>query len=84
MSENKETKIRCLVVKDKMSKTRVAKVERRVRYPLIGKFVTRTTKVTFHDENNESHVGDEVYVVNSRPISKRKSFRLHSIAQKAE
>lgn len=77
-------KVKCVVSSDKMDKTRVAKIERKVKHPLVGKFIKRTTKLFFHDEANESRVGDEVLVVEARPMSKNKCFKLLSIEQKAK
>lgn len=77
-------KVKCIVVSDKMSKTRVAKIERKVRHPLVGKYMKKTTKLFFHDEANEAKVGDEVLVVQTRPMSKNKCFKLLSIEQKAK
>lgn len=74
--------MRCVVSQDKMQKSRVATATRRVRHPLLGKYMKRTTKIMFHDEENQSRVGDEVLVCATRPLSARKSFALHSIVQK--
>lgn len=77
-------KIKCVVTSDKMSKTRVAKIERKVKHPLVGKYVKKTTKLFFHDEANETNVGDEVLVVQTKPMSKNKCFKLLSVEQKAK
>lgn len=63
------------VVSDKMNKSATVMVERRVKHPLYGKFVRRSTKVHVHDENNECQVGDTVVVEQCRPISKTKAWR---------
>ena len=84
MSENK-TKgklIKCIVVSDKMQKSRVAKVERKVKHPMFGKVIKKTTKIMFHDEKNISQVGDHVVIRETRPISAHKSFELHEIVKK--
>ena len=84
MSENK-TKgklIKCVVVSDKMQKSRVAKIERKVKHPKLGKVIKKTTKIMFHDENNTSHVGDHVVIRETRPLSANKSFELHEITKK--
>ena len=71
--------IRCVVVSDKMDKTRVAKLERKVKHPVVRKYMKKTTKYFFHDEKNESKIGDEVLITQGRPLSKRKTFTLHKI-----
>lgn len=73
--------IRCRVSKAKMDKSRVGEIVRTVKHPLVGKYMSRTTRVMFHDENNETSVGDEVYIYQCRPISGRKSHKLHQIIQ---
>jgi len=77
-------KIKCVVTSDKMLKTRVAKIERKVKHPLVGKYIKKTTKLFFHDEANETRVGDEVLVVETKPMSKNKCFKLLSVEQKAK
>ncbi|WP_018872205.1 30S ribosomal protein S17 [Thioalkalivibrio sp. ALJ16] len=64
------------VVSDKMDKTRTVLVERRVRHPLYGKFIRRSTKLHVHDEENISRMGDRVRIRECRPISKQKRFAL--------
>lgn len=64
------------VVSDKVDKTRTVLVERRVRHPLYGKIVRRSTKLYVHDESNESRMGDTVRVQECRPISRTKRFKL--------
>ena len=72
------------VVSDKMDKTIVVAVENRVRHPLIGKIVKRTYKLKAHDETNQCGIGDTVRVMETRPISKDKRWRLVSIIEKAK
>ena len=72
------------VVSDKMDKTIVVAVENRVRHPLIGKIVKRTYKLKAHDETNQCGIGDTVRVMETRPISKEKRWRLVSIIEKAK
>lgn len=72
------------VVKDKMDKTRVVAIENHKKHPLIGKIVKSTYKLYCHDENNESKVGDTVKVMETRPLSKTKRWRLVSIVEKAK
>ncbi|WP_018139880.1 MULTISPECIES: 30S ribosomal protein S17 [unclassified Thioalkalivibrio] len=64
------------VVSDKMDKTRTVLVERRVRHPLYGKFIRRSTKLHVHDEENVSRMGDRVRIRECRPVSKQKRFAL--------
>lgn len=71
------------VVSDKMDKTITVLVERRVKHPLYGKFVRKSTKVHAHDEANESAVGDMVVVEQCRPLAKSKSWRLIKVLGKA-
>ncbi len=71
------------VVSDKMDKTIVVAVEYRVRHPLYGKIVKKTYKLKAHDENNECGVGDTVRVMETRPLSKEKRWRLVEIMEKA-
>ena len=71
------------VVSDKMDKTIVVAIETRVPHPLYKKIVKRTYKLKAHDENNECSIGDEVRVMETRPISKDKRWRLVEILRKA-
>ena len=71
------------VVSDKMDKTIVVAVETKVRHPLYGKTMNTTTKFKAHDENNEAKKGDKVVIIETRPISKRKSFKLDKILEKS-
>ena len=71
------------VVSDKMDKTIVVAVENHVKHPLYGKVVKRTYKLKAHDENNECGIGDTVKVMETRPLSKDKRWRLVSIIEKA-
>jgi small subunit ribosomal protein S17 len=72
------------VVSDKMDKTIVVAVEDNVRHPLYNKIVKRTYKLKAHDENNECGVGDKVRVMETRPLSKDKRWRLVEIMEKAK
>lgn len=72
-----------IVTRDKTSKTRRVEVERLVRHPQYGKFVKRRTVCYVHDEGNESRLGDTVEIVESRPLSKLKRWRLVKIVTKA-
>ena len=71
------------IVSDKMQKTVTVLVERRVKHPLYGKFVTRTKKYHAHDENGEFHEGDLVEIEECRPISKTKAWRVTKLLEKA-
>jgi len=72
------------VVSDKMDKTAVVEVEDRVKHPLYGKVIRRTTKVKAHDEENTASVGDLVLIMETRPLSATKRWRLTEILQKAK
>ena len=71
------------VVSDKMDKSITVMIERRVKHPLYGKSVRRSTKVHAHDENNECGIGDVVVVEQCRPLSKSKTWRLVKVVEKA-
>ena len=73
-----------LVTSNKMDKTIVVKVERRVKHPIYGKFVKKTSKFVAHDENNECGIGDTVQIMETRPMSKRKRWRLTQIVERAK
>jgi small subunit ribosomal protein S17 len=72
------------VVSDKMDKTVVVAVVDNVKHPLYGKIVKRTYKLKAHDENNECNIGDRVKVMETRPLSKDKRWRLVEIIEKAK
>jgi small subunit ribosomal protein S17 len=72
-----------VVTRDKTAKTRRVEIERLVRHPMYGKFVKRRTICYAHDENNESHLGDTVEIIESRPLSRTKRWRLVRIVTKA-
>ena len=72
------------VVSDKMDKTVVVAIEDHVKHPLIGKIVKRTYKLKAHDEQNECGIGDTVRVMETRPLSKTKRWRLVQIIEKAK
>ena len=71
------------VVSDKMDKTITVMIERRVKHPIYGKFVKRSTKLHAHDEQNECQIGDTVTVRECRPLSKSKSWMLVSVDERA-
>jgi small subunit ribosomal protein S17 len=70
------------VVSDKMNKTRVVTVERAFRHPRYQRVVKRTTRFKVHDEGNESHVGDRVLIIETRPLSKDKRWRIKEILER--
>ena len=72
------------VVSDKMDKTITVAVEDHVKHPLYGKIVKRTYKLKAHDENNEAKVGDTVKVMETRPLSKDKRWRLVELVERAK
>ncbi len=72
------------VVSDKMEKSISVAVDRQVKHPIYGKFITKTTKYMAHDENNEAGIGDTVRIMSTRPLSKRKTWRLVEIVEKAK
>jgi len=72
-----------VVVSDKMAKTVVVAIERRVPHPVYGKMVTRTTKLKAHDEQNSAKTGDTVRIVETRPLSKDKRWRVVEIVDHA-
>lgn len=94
MAETKETtttvdrnlrKTRTGVVSsNKMDKTIVVKVERKIKHPLYGKFLKKTTSFHAHDEKNECSIGDTVKIMESRPLSKTKRWRLVEIVEKVK
>ncbi|MBM4235419.1 MAG: 30S ribosomal protein S17 [Firmicutes bacterium] len=67
-----------------MDKTRVVLIERTTKHPLYGKIIRRSKKYKFHDENNESRVGDVVKIMETRPLSKDKRWRLVEIVQRSQ
>ena len=80
-TENKvERTLQGRVVSDKMDKTVTVLIERKVKHPVYGKFVKRSTKLHVHDENNECREGDTVVITESRPYSKTKTWTLVSKA----
>lgn len=72
------------VVSNKMTKTIVVSVERKVKHPIYGKFVKKTSTFMAHDENNDTKIGDTVQIMETRPMSKRKRWRLVEILERAK
>jgi len=73
-----------VVTSDKMQKSIVVAVERKVKHPKYGKFVKKTTKFVAHDENNDCHIGDTVKIMETRPLSKNKNWRLVEVIERAK
>ena len=73
-----------VVVSDKMEKTIVIASKFKEKHPIYGKFVQKTTKYHVHDEKNEAHLGDTVLIMETRPLSKTKRWRLVQITEKAK
>lgn len=73
-----------VVTSDKMDKSIVVSVERKVKHPIYGKFVKKTTKFVAHDEKDECNVGDTVRIMETRKLSKRKWWRLVEIIERAK
>ncbi len=71
------------VVSNKMDKTVTVLLERRVKHPVYGKYITRSSKIHAHDENNQCNIGDTVTVAETRPISRSKSWKLLEIVESA-
>ena len=85
MTDRNERKVRMgTVVSDKMDKTIVVAVEDSIRHPLYKKIVKRTQRFKAHDENNECGIGDRVKIMETRPLSKDKRWRLVEIIEKAK
>ena len=88
MSETMERNLRKTrvgkVVSDKMDKTIVVAIEDNVKHPVYGKVIKRTVKFKEHDENNECGIGDKVMIMETRPLSKEKRWRLIQIIEKAK
>lgn len=73
-----------IVTSNKMNKSIVVSVERRMKHPKYGKFVKQTTKFTAHDEKDDCNIGDKVKIMETRPISKNKCWRLVEILERAK
>lgn len=73
-----------VVVSDKMDKTITVKVERRVKHPVYGKIIRMSTKLTAHDEKNECNEGDTVKIMETRPLSKNKRWRLVEVIERVK
>ena len=76
--------MRGIVVSDRMAKTRVARIERIIKHPVVGKYIKRSSKIMFHDETNQSRIGDEVLIGQCRPLSRHKNFELIQIVKQGD
>ena len=84
MSEDKKQRtVNGVVLSDKMDKTATVMIERKVKHPLYGKYIKRSTKLHVHDENNDCGIGDTVSIAECRPMSKTKSWTLVEVINKA-
>lgn len=83
MTEQTIRTVQGRVVSDKMDKTITVAVERKVKHPIYGKFIKRTTKLHAHDETNQCHEGDVVTIRECRPLSKSKTWTLVDVVTKA-
>lgn len=72
------------VVSDRMEKSITVAVDRQIKHSIYGKFITKTTKYMAHDEKNDAKIGDTVLIMSTRPLSKRKSWRLIDIVERAK
>lgn len=72
------------VVSDRMDKTITVAVDRQIKHPIYGKFITKTTKYLAHDEENDAKTGDVVQIMSTRPLSKRKTWRLVDVLERAK
>ena len=73
-----------VVVSNKMDKSIVVEIERREKHPIYGKFIKKTNRFMAHDENNDCNIGDTVRIMETRPMSKRKCWRLVEIIERAK
>jgi small subunit ribosomal protein S17 len=73
-----------VVISNKMDKSIVISVDRRVKHPIYGKFVRKSTKLMAHDEQNSANIGDTVKIMETRPVSKNKCWRLVEIIERAK
>ena len=82
-TRNKRKERTGLVVSDGMDKSIVVAIQRQVKHPIYHKFVKETTKLMAHDDTNDAHVGDTVRIMETRPLSKRKRWRLVEVVERA-
>jgi small subunit ribosomal protein S17 len=84
ITRNLRKELKGVVVSDKMEKSIVVAVKRKEKHPIYGKFVNKTSKFVAHDEKNECHIGDTVRIMETRPLSKNKCWRLIEIIERAK
>ena len=85
MEERNSRKVReGLVTSNKMDKSIVVEIERREKHPIYGKFIKKTSRFMAHDEKNDCNIGDTVRIMETRPLSKRKHWRLVEIIERAK
>ena len=72
-----------MVISDRMDKTILVAVQRQIKHPIYGKFIKKTTKLMAHDERNDAKRGDSVRIMETRPLSKRKRWRLAEVIERA-
>ena len=84
VTRNRRKVLRGVVVSNKMDKTGVVEITRKVPHPIYKKVVTKTSRFKFHDENNECSIGDTIEVMETRPLSKDKYFRLVRVIEKVK
>lgn len=84
MAREQRKRLTGVVTSDKMDKTVVVAVTTTKRHPIYGKIIRRVKKYQVHDENNDSHVGDRVQIIESKPISRHKRFALVSVLERSE
>ena len=73
-----------VVLSDKMDKTVLVRIDRKVKHPVYGKIVKRSSKLSAHDEANDAHIGDTVKVMETRPLSKTKRWRVVEVVERAK
>lgn len=73
-----------VVVSDRMEKSITVAIQRQVKHPIYGKFVKQTTKLLAHDEQNDAHIGDTVRIMETRPLSRKKRWRLVQVLERAK
>ncbi len=83
-TQSRKRKLIGVVTSDKMNKTRVVTVERRMAHAKYGKYMTKRAKYKAHDENNEYRLGDRVLIVESRPLSRQKRWRVERLLDRAQ
>ncbi len=84
MEDIKRKMKRVVVVSDRMNKSRVGEIVRTIKHPIFEKYIKRTSRIMFHDEQNETKTGDEVLIAECAPLSARKNFKLVSVVKSVE